>query len=769
MFCKVLLAGGALWLLPLFLFPQLPYLPGWPQSVHGPATSTVAIGDLDDDGIQEVIFGDYSYLGQNDWWLYVKDPDGTDKPGWPINLAGCANAPILADLDDDGKMEIIKPCGGLKVWNSDGTLRWQYANPPGITLANASLADLDNDGMLDIVVTCSSGGAVFVFDAQGNVRPGWPVLLTRPPGWAPPLIGQSASIGDIDGDGLKEIVVGVYDGTFTDPSRVHCYKPDGTSCLGFPVGVSWQGYGSKAVLADIDSDGHLEIIIGKETTELNVYRSDGSLFPGYPLLQSARGIAIGDLYRNQNLGMVFSAFGISGYDLLTGAALSNFPFTDPSGQFGFSSKAPNICDLSDGAGVEIASGADNGGFVSDGKLFAFGLNGQVLPGYPSALLAHRALATGCAINDVDGDGTTDICCGSENMEFSVPRHSTVYCWDTGHPYNLDNVDWAMDGFDLGHTGRWRRLYHISKAGSQLAVGSCQGQGNPCYLPPDGSLIAVDVTAVREHGGANPAGQDVRYSRTLGCANYEGPVIDHGDGTYIRMLRAPTTDCTTNLHAWVNEFKLADYQQIIFTTGCVVPPPSFSLLSPSNHASNQPLIVTLHWAEAGVPPNPNLAVSYDLYFGPMPNPPLRASGLTATQYTVSSLSVNTRYFWKVVAKNACGDTVSVLWSFDTVPCTAAPRPFENLSPSDGAGDQPLEVELTWEASDQAFAYDVYLGTCPDLLELAAAVSGPQATVHDLAKGNTYYWKVIARNPCGEREGEVWSFTTACRHCRPVSPP
>jgi hypothetical protein len=120
----------------------------------------------------------------------------------------------------------------------------------------------------------------------------------------------------------------------------------------------------------------------------------------------------------------------------------------------------------------------------------------------------------------------------------------------------------MDGFDLGHTGRWRRLYHIDKINSTLDVAGCTS-ANPCYLQADGSLHAVTVTAVRQFGGSNPSGQDVRYSSTLGCANYEGPVIDNGDGIYTRMLRAPTAECTTDIHAWVNEFKLQDYQQIIF--------------------------------------------------------------------------------------------------------------------------------------------------------------------------------------------------------------
>ena len=185
------------------------------------------------------------------------------------------------------------------------------------------------------------------------------------------------------------------------------------------------------------------------------------------------------------------------------------------------------------------------------------------------------------------------------------------------------------------------MHHAS-----LSLVPCLGQGNPCYLPPDGSLIAVDVTAIRQFGGANPTGQDVRYSRTLGCGNYEGPVIDHGDGTYTRMLRAPLASCTTDIHAWVNEFKLADYQQIIFTNSCFQPHAAFNLLSPANKAGNRPLTLTLSWKAVGT--FPNAPTGYDLYFGASPSPPLYAANLAATQQTVSGLAMGTTYFWKVSA-------------------------------------------------------------------------------------------------------------------------
>jgi hypothetical protein len=559
-------------LFPFTLLSQIPYLPGWPVAAQSPTGRPICIADINDDGIKELLMMAIGNNFQNDM-LYAFARDGMVLPGYPIAEGQFFSGdPALFDFNDDGKLESVVPQNGnLYLRNQQGNAVWAvpYSGPIFQSTYypfHVSVGDINGDGENEIIVTCYAGGAVFVFDAQGNVRPGWPVIIPPPSGYSPPQMYNSASLGDIDNDGLKEILVGVDNGgPAVGPSQVFCFKPDGSSCPGFPVGVSWQGYRSKAVLLDIDGDGYLEIIIGKEKTELNVYRHDGSLFPGYPIPEGVRGFAVGDLDKNQSMDMVFSRYGLRGFNLAGASALPNFPFTDPSGQFGFSDKAPNICELGDDPGLEIAAGASNAtGTLGDGKLFAFNLQGQVVSGFPSALLYHRELLVGCAVNDVDGNGATDICCGSQNNENVVPKSSTVFCWDTGYLYNLDNVDWAMDGFDLGHTGRWRRLYHISKSGSQLTVDGCT-DANPCYLPRDGSLIPVTVTAVRQFGGANPGGQDVRYSRTLGCGNYEGPVIDHGDGTYTRMLRAPTAECTTDIHAWVNEFKLSDYQTVIFHT------------------------------------------------------------------------------------------------------------------------------------------------------------------------------------------------------------
>jgi hypothetical protein len=766
---KFLIAGGASWLLPLMLFPQISYLPGWPQTVQAPTGRPIYIADIDDDGALELVTMTIGNNFQNDM-LYAFENDGTVMPGFPIAAGNFFSGnPALFDSDDDGRLEIaVAQNGHLYLMNQQGNALWTvpYAGPifqSQYYPFYVSVDDLDNDGNKEIILTCYDGGAVFVFDAHGNVRPGWPVII--PPGCgtcSAPSIQVPASIADIDQDGVKEIVV-----PLAGYHLIYAFKPDGSYCPGFPVDTINVNKG-QATLADIDEDGYFELIF-VNSSHFFILRYDGTNYQGFPIFGYTALSEPSIAYSNGEYFIGFTAGTILYYEnylyrLNPIQVLPGWPVTVTGWHF---TTTPLWADVYGNSDMDILSGAYSNAFVSDGRLYAFGMDGSIIAGFPTANLFHRGITKTGAVNDVNGDGNLDYCYGSQNNEFSTPTSSTIYCWDTGYPYNLDNVDWAMDGFDLGHTGRWRRLYHISKINSQLAVAGCS-PANPCYLPPDGSQIAVDVTAIREHGGANPPGQDVRYSRTLGCGNYEGPVIDHGDGTYTRMLRAPTADCTTDIHAWVNEFKLQDYQQIVFTSGCVIPPPAFSLLNPLDGAIQQPLNIALEWPPVGT--LPNQAVSYDLYFGTTPDPPGYQIGLTTTYFELHNLAPATTYYWRVDARNACGVTSSPVWTFTTA--CQVPGPFANLCPADGSTNLPLDMELSWQSSAQAESYRVSLGLAPDALSPTATTTTPSHSLQGLSAHTTYYWQVRAQNACGETPGPVWSFTTGegeCRHCRPVSPP
>jgi len=49
--------------------------------------------------------------------------------------------------------------------------------------------------------------------------------------------------------------------------------------------------------------------------------------------------------------------------------------------------------------------------------------------------------------------------------------------------------------------------------------------------------------------------------------------------------------------------------------------------------------------------------YDVYFGTSPSPSSYVTTTTGTTYSVSGLNNNTSYYWKVVARNGCGDLAS----------------------------------------------------------------------------------------------------------------
>lgn len=68
-----------------------------------------------------------------------------------------------------------------------------------------------------------------------------------------------------------------------------------------------------------------------------------------------------------------------------------------------------------------------------------------------------------------------------------------------------------------------------------------------------------------------------------------------------------------------------------------------------------------------------ATSYDVYFGAGSVPATVTANVTTNTYNIGTLTANTTYYWRIVAKNACGDApTSATFSFTTnvIPCYCA---------------------------------------------------------------------------------------------------
>ncbi len=79
------------------------------------------------------------------------------------------------------------------------------------------------------------------------------------------------------------------------------------------------------------------------------------------------------------------------------------------------------------------------------------------------------------------------------------------------------------------------------------------------------------------------------------------------------------------------------------------------------------------------------------------------------------------------------------------------------PADDAVDVSVDGALAWRAGRDAVSHEVYIGTAPDALALAATVAGNSYSPGALNLAATYYWQINAIQETESWEGDVWSFT------------
>lgn len=123
-----------------------------------------------------------------------------------------------------------------------------------------------------------------------------------------------------------------------------------------------------------------------------------------------------------------------------------------------------------------------------------------------------------------------------------------------------------------------------------------------------------------------------------------------------------------------------------------PPPAPVIdQGPINNSSNQSVNSVLQWM--CIDPD-NDPLSYDVYFGTDAAPGLVASNQSQNSYTPNNLLYNTKYYWKIVAKDDHSHSISsAIWNFTTEP--EAPSLSVSLSNLDFGTSTP---SLTFDISN-----------------------------------------------------------------------
>lgn len=351
---------------------------------------------------------------------------GWDMPGFPVTLGDSVdwNSPNYAMLNqgtDSAQTVVLIPgvSGKLYCWRSNGQgymnrdtihvlgtdtvrIRAEMAKVRGSIYSSPAVGDVDGDGDPEVFVgaaTTLTEGYVYGFRFQsqpafdttenGHVypvnrampMPGFPVRVDGP-------VFSSPLLADIDGNDTLEIIIAA------DDKRLHAWSYLGNSIPGFPVNLGMETRSTPAA-ADLDGQPGKEVIILSGDSRVFAIRKDGTSLSGFPALQPwvdwvSSSAAVGDIDGDLSPDIVVS--NKKGLYVLNrdGTVKPGWPyfFTQPS----ISSPALGCINGDGYHEVVIANG---------NKLYAFNYNGTLVSGFP-VVISSGQVQSSPIIADLDG-------------------------------------------------------------------------------------------------------------------------------------------------------------------------------------------------------------------------------------------------------------------------------------------------------------------------------------------------------------------------------
>jgi len=415
--------------------PQIPRpdLPYTRQPALG-ATASPVLADLGHDGHLDIVQAAW------DGYLYGLRPDGSDLPGWPVQVK-------LPDA--------FKPHSGYVLTHDaklDTTPAIAYFGDGGPSIVQRSQQSEtmgNNSQPLPYA-------HLLAYHANGSLRAGWPTTMLgglEIYSTAQEFITEGAdspAVADIRGSGADVA----------------------TGAASFGPSYAFAGDGSTQAVYGPSADSTLGLLAGQDPTQALKGRSPTDAAVTFTT-SGAFGRVRGLMTYAQpatGLGSVASALSLPGtgraisnseaaYDASSGATLPGFPAMRQGLDF---IGAPIIADVSGDGVPELVDGGDSS------AMHAYTSTGTQAPGWPKFTGGWTVYSP--SAGDLLGDRQTEI--------VSLSREGYLFAWRT-QGRSADNHEWWTWHHDERNTGRYGTDTRPPSAPSDFSV----AHGRACWTAP----------------------------------------------------------------------------------------------------------------------------------------------------------------------------------------------------------------------------------------------------------------------------------------------